>query len=1620
MAILRFFLFLTAFFAVDLRRHATLAQYQQDYSFVEATGQYFWQPTVNDVPQEVINTAPDYLVVLVYNCAYMRDICKNMYQFMATSRGRRLHPRSPELSSDTFAYDFSGRSSKGRGLSRGDASCPGTWKNSHTCPEPDQMLPMRHDKEWYFRELELPSTVDNLIKHHRGANGQVDEPSKIRYTCDEFPPASWVEGGNGEDHDQPANTRCAAMRCQAGTKAEQDWQAIAHSRLRNDLKRIIRLNKSFSNTGSVAFFKFYPDNRVDGVAARVWTYKDVGNADAVDKSSEIKQGFSKRDVKGWNSTADPQGRTLWDLSFEELRALMDAGHGHEQQISANTSYVDWAMASTTPVELRNMDPHFRWDYEDDEYEDFFNATRHKQPAPVKKAVVPEAKPAPVPRSIPAHVVTPLLKRAGNSSDVEKARSIVAQAKAEAAKRNGARFARPLRNMYGLAPGVRNTKTLAAGNSSVNAGVTPLLQITPEIAKAAALVAEAGGVAKHSNVTRRAAAAVGTYWMQGLARKGTVPWGDDPSYVVFRNVLDYGAVGDGVTDDTEAINDAMMDGKRCGEKCNGSTTKNAIVYFPPGRFLISSTIPMPFGTQVIGDANNRPTLIASADFVGLGVLSTDEYTGGQGGAEEYYINTANFYRQIRNIIIDITGAGVNISCLHYQVAQATSLQNVELIASTDAALNQIGMYAENGSGGQISDVTFTGGSIGLYGGSQQFTAQRLTFNGCGIGAHIIWDWGWVWKSVTMTNVGIGFKLISDDGSGNIGSVSVLDSSFTGVATAALQIAPPNEAPGTGSTGVNLENVKLSGVAATVQDTAGKVWLDGSAGTVTEWTLGPTYEGTTAARTYTKGGKVGDYRRHSTLLDADGAYFERPKPQYEDKAVGDFVHIKDMGVTGDGSTDDTAAFQAALYASQGKILFIDAGSYILTSTIVIPSGTKIVGETWSQLVASGSYFEDASKPQVLIKVGTVGSIGDVEIQDIMFTTRGATAGLILIEWNIQAASQGSAGMWDCHARIGGATGSQLTPAECPPSTAGIDSGCSAASLMMRLTSLASGYFENVWLWGADHMIDDPLLDDAANDMEQCSIYIARGFLIESTHATWLYATASEHSVFYQYNFHGAANIFAGMLQTESPYFQPTPPPPAPFEAVVGDFPGDPDYACAADDEFDGCDESWSTIITGSQNIFIAAAGIYTWFSTYAQTCIDGQECQKALMKLENNFASVRIENLITIGAKYMAVMDGEGILATDNMNGEEHPFWSQVTLLDVGSNGTTNFNELIWIDPKIWDMDEPSFTCLPPCLIQLPPYTAATSTVNYPLMTVSDGTWTSTVTMAPLTISEWVLEVVTITADSGARKGKRAAQGFAEFTPVAASTPQWPSISYQGNDGEATTTAPSVAFPTPPAGVVARGVTPYQGTLDWPTVDQCFFFSQQCLPDPWMYCDLNDAECTAAGDDGSDPGDDDENLADLAVTCPAGGAGGDATIVSSSTSTSSTSTTTSASAIPSPMETGDPSQNVASCYNSGETTENSRMQNGAASFCRGIASDNFGPGYFHSGSYDFPYNGGIGTVQIVISFEIFDDCDWNYSLDECERYLKVPTDSCNCSGVNGKQGGIVTNNCYKWRIDPNRVN
>jgi hypothetical protein len=56
----------------------------------------------------------------------------------------------------------------------------------------------------------------------------------------------------------------------------------------------------------------------------------------------------------------------------------------------------------------------------------------------------------------------------------------------------------------------------------------------------------------------------------------------------------------------------------------------------------------------------------------------------------------------------------------------------------------------------------------------------------------------------------------------------------------------------------------------------------------------------------------------------------------------VSVKDFGATGDGTTDDTAAINAAIIGAQGKTLYIPAGQYKLTSTINFGKTTSILGE------------------------------------------------------------------------------------------------------------------------------------------------------------------------------------------------------------------------------------------------------------------------------------------------------------------------------------------------------------------------------------------------------------------------------------------------------------------------------------------------------------------------------------------------------------------------------------------------------------------------------------------------------------------------------------------------------
>jgi hypothetical protein len=364
------------------------------------------------------------------------------------------------------------------------------------------------------------------------------------------------------------------------------------------------------------------------------------------------------------------------------------------------------------------------------------------------------------------------------------------------------------------------------------------------------------------------------------------------------------------------------------------------------------------------------------------------------------------------------------------------------------------------------------------------------------------------------------------------------------------------------------------------------------------------------------------------------------------------------------------QAIAGAGTDTIVYFPAGSYIITDTITIPPGIKIVGECWAQLVATGPNFGDADNPRPFIRVGRPGDQGSVEISDMLFTTKGATPGLIAVEWNIHESSTGSAAMWDTHFRIGGAKGTDMQVADCP--TTSINTECMGGAMMLHVTRDASIYLENVgslptmiavilikimqvWAWVADHDIDDEITN------AQVNIFVARGMLVESQGPSWFYGTASEHSIMYQYQLYGAQTLYMSMIQTETPYMQPNPQAPAPF-TPSNIFPDDPDFGdCAGD--INTCAEAWGLRVVSSSDIVIGGAGLYSWFNDYTQACLNTQDCQKRILSIEAS-GHLWIFNLITIGTTEMVTAYINStitpVLAKDNTNAIAFPNWSIIAL------------------------------------------------------------------------------------------------------------------------------------------------------------------------------------------------------------------------------------------------------------------------------------------------------------------------------------------------------------------------
>lgn len=65
------------------------------------------------------------------------------------------------------------------------------------------------------------------------------------------------------------------------------------------------------------------------------------------------------------------------------------------------------------------------------------------------------------------------------------------------------------------------------------------------------------------------------------------------------------------------------------------------------------------------------------------------------------------------------------------------------------------------------------------------------------------------------------------------------------------------------------------------------------------------------------------------------------------------MKDYGAKGDGVTDDTKALNAILEgaANTSSVVFFPYGIYVVTDTLRVPVGSRIIGQVWPQFMGTG---------------------------------------------------------------------------------------------------------------------------------------------------------------------------------------------------------------------------------------------------------------------------------------------------------------------------------------------------------------------------------------------------------------------------------------------------------------------------------------------------------------------------------------------------------------------------------------------------------------------------------------------------------------------------------------------
>ncbi|KAH8928225.1 glycoside hydrolase family 55 protein [Atractiella rhizophila] len=260
---------------------------------------------------------------------------------------------------------------------------------------------------------------------------------------------------------------------------------------------------------------------------------------------------------------------------------------------------------------------------------------------------------------------------------------------------------------------------------------------------------------------------------------------------------------------------------------------------------------------------------------------------------------------------------------------------------------------------------------------------------------------------------------------------------------------------------------------------------------------------------------------------------------------------------GSTLDIQTTQQTLDDYAGcRIIYFDAGIYRISDTLTIPPSSIIVGEAYPTIQAFGSNFADSPLPRVGVRVGADADHRNVEISGMLFNAAGGS--------KVRSLSNGT---------------STKTP-----------KGMTDAGLRIWVYILRRRVPHILRMFGLGPRITISTHKDKTKSM--CSL-LAECLLSPKVP----YGFMEQPHGLYRYLFDGAQNVFTYLIQTETPYYQPTPSTDFfPSSSSLLDPSTYPSNNGSA----------WAIYVRNSKDVTIAGAGLYSFFSSYNQTCIASFSC------------------------------------------------------------------------------------------------------------------------------------------------------------------------------------------------------------------------------------------------------------------------------------------------------------------------------------------------------------------------------------------------------------------------------